>query len=76
MKHGSLFNENNKRKIKEKSKCIKCNEKTTIRLSPDIDVQGDPVCEKCKTEVQTDLLITIMEDSKYFERKYFNDGEK
>lgn len=42
-------------------KCIRCGKKATKFVSPDLDIRGIPVCNKCHGKVIWDLLALIYE---------------
>jgi hypothetical protein len=44
-----------------KSYCIKCGKPTNLRLSPDLDIKGIAVCERCSDDVKKALVIDCYE---------------
>ena len=48
------------------NKCIKCGKEATIRISPDLDIEGIHVCKACEMDVKIALFITF-DDPDYFE---------
>lgn len=53
----------------KKVKCIKCGKEAELRLTPDLDCKGIPVCKRCKDVVNEDLVINCFIEG-YFEKKY------
>lgn len=53
------------------TKCIKCGEEATVRLSPDLDIEGFSICEEHKVEVRHDLALAYVTGNwKRFNKKY------
>lgn len=56
-------------------KCIRCGEKATKRLTPDMDCSGFLICDKCINDVKWDLLLlmygAITEKQFYKRNKYY-----
>ena len=46
-------------------KCHVCNNESTRRLTPDLDIKGIPVCdsEECERKIRIELMIKIYEES-------------
>lgn len=57
--------------MNKKRKCIACDKEATKRLSPDLDIDGIPVCDEHLEQVRFDLLVAQTDGKmKWFEKKY------
>lgn len=50
------------------SNCVSCGKKSTVRISPDLDVHGFDLCDVCKDEFKQDLILATLD--KVFEKRF------